>query len=103
MPGSGNIFRILHCNLPVIFKALIEIPVSHVFDAMTCSSSTLYSVWVSFAELYNERVYDLLDTSTFGKNKRRKELKLMQDRNGYVYIKGIYLPYFFKPEFAASS
>lgn len=53
------------------------------------TNTTLYSLWVSYAELYNERVYDLLDCSTITKNKRRKELKLMQDRNGYSYIKGI--------------
>ncbi|CAL8137294.1 unnamed protein product [Orchesella dallaii] len=53
------------------------------------SDSTLYSVWVSYAELYNERVYDLLDNSTFSKSKRRKELKLMQDRNGFVYVKDL--------------
>ncbi|CAL8067968.1 unnamed protein product [Orchesella dallaii] len=53
------------------------------------SSSTMYSIWVSYAELYNERVYDLLDNSQLGSKKRRKELKLLQDRNGFVYIKDL--------------
>ncbi|ODN01270.1 Kinesin-like protein KIF20B [Orchesella cincta] len=62
----------------------------HTFDLCNLhSDSTLYSVWVSYAELYNERVYDLLDNTTFSKSKRRKELKLMQDRNGFVYVKDL--------------
>lgn len=67
-----------------------QILAGHNYDPNTMfTNTTLYSLWVSYAELYNERVYDLLDCSTISKNKRRKELKLMQDRNGYSYIKGV--------------
>ena len=51
-------------------------------------NNVLYSVWVSFAEIYNERVYDLFESVTRGK--RRKEMKLLTDKEGRVYIKGIY-------------
>ncbi|CAG7729427.1 unnamed protein product [Allacma fusca] len=47
----------------------------------------LYAVWVSFAEIYNERVYDLFENVTRGK--RRKELKLLTDKEGRVYIKDL--------------
>jgi len=46
----------------------------------------LFSIWVSFAEIYNERVYDLFQVME--KGKKRKELKLMSDKEGQVYIKG---------------
>lgn len=47
-----------------------------------------FSVWVSFAEIYNEQIYDLLVPVPKKKNARRQCLKLSEDRNGSPYIKG---------------
>ncbi|KAG8231594.1 hypothetical protein J437_LFUL012286, partial [Ladona fulva] len=47
-----------------------------------------YSVWVSFAEVYNETVYDLLEYLP-GKapvNIKRNKLKLVNDHNGNTFI-----------------
>ncbi|WAR15212.1 KI20A-like protein [Mya arenaria] len=41
-----------------------------------------FSVWVSFAEIYNEQIYDLLVPLAKKKNARRTCLKLSEDRNG---------------------
>lgn len=45
-----------------------------------------YSVWVSFAEIYNEIVYDLLSSEC---QKKRMPLKLGTDSNGRAFIKGL--------------
>ena len=48
-----------------------------------------FSVWVSFAEIYNEQIYDLLElVPQKKKNYRRPCLKLSEDKNGSPYIKG---------------
>ena len=47
-----------------------------------------YSVWVSYAELYNEVIYDLLESVPKKKNSRRPTLSLRQDQNANPYIKG---------------
>lgn len=49
-----------------------------------------YSVWVSFAEIYNEQIHDLLQplAKTLNIEKKRKVLNLREDRNGNPYIKG---------------
>ena len=47
-----------------------------------------FSVWISFAEIYNEQIYDLLVSLPKKKNARRPCLKLSEDRNGSPYIKG---------------
>jgi len=47
-----------------------------------------YLIWLSFAEIYNEYVYDLLEMLPTGHNERRKSLKLSEDRTRNVYIKG---------------
>ncbi|XP_078051555.1 uncharacterized protein LOC144477697, partial [Augochlora pura] len=49
-------------------------------------TSAYYSVWVSFAEIYNEIVYDLLSNET---QKRRTPLKLVTDTQGTAFIKGL--------------
>ncbi|RLU22616.1 hypothetical protein DMN91_004894 [Ooceraea biroi] len=45
-----------------------------------------YSIWVSFAEIYNEVIYDLLSNEC---QKRRVPLKLGTDSNGRAFIKGL--------------
>ncbi|XP_060692990.1 kinesin-like protein KIF20A isoform X1 [Hemiscyllium ocellatum] len=47
-----------------------------------------YSIWVSFFEIYNELIYDLLDTS-LTVNGKRQTLKLCEDKNGNSYVKDL--------------
>ena len=52
-----------------------------------------YSVWISFAEIYNENIYDMLEkvpeVKRKGEKPRRNPLKLAEDKAGSVYIKGL--------------
>jgi len=48
-----------------------------------------FSIWVSFAEIYNEYIYDLLDPTPSGKGKKRPVLKLGDDKKGNPYVKGL--------------
>ena len=54
-----------------------------------------FAIWVSFAEIYNENIYDLFEKLPEVKNgghdhrPRRLPLKLADDKNGAVYIKGL--------------
>ncbi|KAK3090559.1 hypothetical protein FSP39_012688 [Pinctada imbricata] len=48
-----------------------------------------FSIWVSFAEIYNEQIFDLLQPIPKKKNVRRQVLKLSEDINGSPYIKGL--------------
>lgn len=43
-----------------------------------------YTVWVTYSEIYNESIYDLLVTYL----SKRKPLKLSLDQNKNVYVKG---------------
>ena len=52
-----------------------------------------YAIWISFAEIYNENIYDLFEKLPVSnkpgeKPQRRSPLKLADDKNG-VYIKGL--------------
>ncbi|XP_063410383.1 kinesin-like protein KIF20B isoform X2 [Mytilus trossulus] len=48
-----------------------------------------FSVWVSFAEIYNEQIFDLLEPIPKKKTTRRPVLRLSDDRNGSPYIRGL--------------
>ncbi|KAL3861886.1 hypothetical protein ACJMK2_007900 [Sinanodonta woodiana] len=48
-----------------------------------------FSVWVSFAEIYNEQIFDLLEAVPRTKKARRNVLKLSEDKNGSPYVKGL--------------
>lgn len=49
-------------------------------------SDAYYSVWVSFAEIYNESIYDLLSIDC---QKKKVPLKLATDNQGRAFIKGL--------------
>ncbi|XP_062986824.1 kinesin-like protein KIF20A [Elgaria multicarinata webbii] len=57
--------------------------------AFTKCQTTLSSVWVSFFEIYNEYVYDLLDLLPALKNQKRKILRICEDQAGNSYIKDL--------------
>lgn len=51
------------------------------------SSHVKFSVWVSFCEIYNENIHDLLDVVPNGSQKRTT-LRLAQDVKGNAFVKG---------------
>ncbi|XP_043487856.1 kinesin-like protein KIF20B isoform X2 [Polistes fuscatus] len=50
------------------------------------NSESMYAVWLSFAEIYNENIYDLLD---FEEPVKNRPLKLIGDKNGQTYVHGL--------------
>ena len=52
-----------------------------------------YAVWISFAEIYNENIFDLLEkmpaAKRLGDKPKRNPLRLAEDNNGSIYIRGI--------------
>lgn len=78
LPGPdfvSNIFRDMQTQLSESSLVAIE------------SEEVVFSIWVSFAEVYNENVYDLLEPMELKKQKRQN-LVLGEDKKGQVYIKG---------------
>jgi len=76
--------------------------VSSVIDAKTIESleetcvdvigddeNSVYAIFVSFAEIYNEYIYDLLEKMPRSTKMKRSALMLGEDRNGAIYIKGL--------------
>ena len=51
------------------------------------SGVVCYSFWVSFAEIYNEFIYDLLADEP---NKSRRGRRLAEDKNHNHFVKGMY-------------
>ncbi|XP_034284938.1 kinesin-like protein KIF20A [Pantherophis guttatus] len=58
-------------------------------EAYTMDQKTLASLWVSFFEIYNEYIYDLLDLLPVLKNQKRKVLRICEDQGGNFYIKDL--------------
>lgn len=53
------------------------------------SSSVRFSIWVSFCEIYNECIYDLLEPISTNKFHKRKTLRLAQDIKGCSFVKDL--------------
>ncbi|XP_039557219.1 kinesin-like protein KIF20A [Passer montanus] len=48
-----------------------------------------FSIWVSFFEIYNELIYDLLEPALPGQNRKRQTLRLCEDQTGNPYVKDL--------------
>uniref|UniRef100_A0A4W5K377 Kinesin-like protein n=1 Tax=Hucho hucho TaxID=62062 RepID=A0A4W5K377_9TELE len=48
-----------------------------------------FALWVSFYEIYNESVYDLLQASPTSKTKRRTALRVCEDSAGNSYVRDL--------------
>ncbi|XP_062867128.1 kinesin-like protein KIF20A [Trichomycterus rosablanca] len=48
-----------------------------------------FNVWVSFYEIYNEFLYDLLEPPSSLHSHKRSTLRLSDDKNGNVYVKDL--------------
>ncbi|KAJ0183097.1 hypothetical protein K1T71_001073 [Dendrolimus kikuchii] len=63
----------------------ISVQLQNEFSAssLNLSNRTKYYVWVSFVEIYNEAVYDLLAPP-----EKRTKLHIREDSSGHFYVKG---------------
>lgn len=65
--------------------------IRQIFDALEAQSAD-YNVKVTFLELYNEEITDLLAPEDFSKSmeeKQRKPISLMEDGRGSVVVRGL--------------
>ncbi|XP_029558806.1 kinesin-like protein KIF20B isoform X4 [Salmo trutta] len=56
--------------------------------SLVVEAHTKFSVWVSFCEIYNENIHDLLEPLPIGAQKRTT-LRLSQDVKGNSFVKGL--------------
>lgn len=56
--------------------------------SLTNTGDVQFSIWVSFFEIYNELIYDLLERASPGHNRKRQTLRLCEDQTGNPYVKG---------------
>ncbi|KAM9308045.1 kinesin-like protein KIF20A [Gastrophryne carolinensis] len=82
VPSSSNLRNLSSCNYPLPIEDFFCFPKE---DA----ANLQYSAWVSFFEIYNEYVYDLLDQFPASKNQKRPALKICDDQAGISYVKDL--------------
>ncbi|KAM6322510.1 kinesin-like protein KIF20A [Podargus strigoides] len=57
--------------------------------SLTHTEDMQFSIWVSFFEIYNELIYDLLEPTSPGQNHKRQTLRLCEDQTGNPYVKDL--------------
>ncbi|OMO97123.1 hypothetical protein COLO4_14868 [Corchorus olitorius] len=87
---EGGMMRNKGGDLPAE-AGVIPRAVRQIFDTLEAQSAD-YSMKVTFLELYNEEITDLLapeDNSRFGEDKQKKPISLMEDGKGCVVVRGL--------------
>ncbi|KFV13727.1 Kinesin-like KIF20A [Tauraco erythrolophus] len=57
--------------------------------SLTNTGDVQFSIWVSFFEIYNELIYDLLEPASPSQNRKRQTLRLCEDQTGNPYVKDL--------------
>uniref|UniRef100_A0A8C3XH30 Kinesin-like protein n=1 Tax=Cyanoderma ruficeps TaxID=181631 RepID=A0A8C3XH30_9PASS len=57
--------------------------------SLTSTGDVQFSIWVSFFEIYNELIYDLLEPAVPGQNRKRQTLRLCEDQTGNPYVRDL--------------
>ncbi|NXP44567.1 KI20A protein, partial [Heliornis fulica] len=57
--------------------------------SLTHTGDVQFSIWVSFFEIYNELIYDLLEPALPGQKRKRQTLRLCEDQTGNPYVKDL--------------
>ncbi|KFP74617.1 PREDICTED: kinesin-like protein KIF20A isoform X2 [Apaloderma vittatum] len=57
--------------------------------SLTNTGDVQFCIWVSFFEIYNELIYDLLEPVLSGQNRKRQTLRLCEDQTGNPYVKDL--------------
>ena len=91
--GGGHTVVIRYCVEASVHHVFIFLHLEFSFDLHSefeIEERDQFALWISFAEIYNEQIYDLLEPVNM-KEKKRTVLKLGEDKNGQPYIKGSYV------------
>ncbi|XP_057289009.1 kinesin-like protein KIF17 [Pezoporus wallicus] len=83
--GSGKSFTMQGVVEPSAQKGIIPRAFEHIFESVQCAENTKFLVRVSYLEIYNEDIRDLLGADT----KQKLELKEHPEKG--VYVKGLSL------------
>ncbi|XP_055562400.1 kinesin-like protein KIF17 isoform X1 [Falco cherrug] len=83
--GSGKSFTMQGVVDPSTQKGIIPRAFEHIFESVQCAENTKFLVRVSYLEIYNEDIRDLLGADT----KQKLELKEHPEKG--VYVKGLSL------------
>ncbi|XP_046737906.1 kinesin-like protein KIF20B [Diprion similis] len=59
-------------------------------STLSHNENLMYSVWISFAEIYNDAIYDLLSSDC---QKKKVPLKMVTDKQGRTFIKDLRMVY----------
>ncbi|XP_077459760.1 kinesin-like protein KIF17 isoform X2 [Stigmatopora argus] len=78
--GSGKSFTMQGVSEPPTQKGVIPRAFEHIFESIQCAENTKFLVRVSYLEIYNEEIRDLLGNNT----KQRLELKEHPERGVYA-------------------
>jgi kinesin family protein 20 len=58
-------------------------------DCIKLDPAFKHCVWLSYLEIYNEQVFDLLQEPTTARDEKRDVLKVKEDKNRHVFVKGL--------------
>jgi kinesin family protein 6/9 len=90
--GSGKTFTITGGSERYVDRGIIPRAITHLFECFKKDTTTMYSAYISYLEIYNESGYDLLDsTHETTKLEDMKKVVMMENEDGNYHLKNLSL------------
>eukprot|EP00743_Colponemidia_sp_Colp-15_P002044 GILK01002218.1.p1 GENE.GILK01002218.1~~GILK01002218.1.p1 ORF type:complete len:798 (-),score=158.56 GILK01002218.1:119-2200(-) len=88
--GAGKTFSMVGGTQNYKYRGLIPRAIGHVFQEVQAKPESAITVRISYIEIYNEVMYDLL--SAIPPGEATEELLIQDDHKGGVHVKGLSMP-----------
>ena len=85
--GAGKTFTMTGATENYKHRGLIPRAISHVFREVAERPTLAFTIRVSYLEVYNEQMIDLL--STLSENTSTETLAVVEEKNGSTHVKGL--------------
>ncbi|CAM9758314.1 unnamed protein product, partial [Chrysoparadoxa australica] len=86
--GSGKTFTMIGDTANYHHRGIAPRSLSHVFNIVAARSETAFNISLTYCEIYNERIFDLLLEPTQGAP--RADYTIAEEKNGKgIYIRGL--------------
>lgn len=88
--GSGKTFTMIGDTSNYVHRGVAPRSLSHIFSEIGMRVETLFTVTCTYMEIYNERIFDLLEALDSGGTERAHEYTIAEDKGGKgVFVRGL--------------
>ena len=91
--GAGKTYTMSGGQGDYKARGMIPRAIQEIFTEVNSRPDTEFNIRMSYLEIYNEQLYDLLSPTGFTKQDGAEDLLIVEDSKGHIQVKGLMMPH----------